>query len=171
MENLGSKLLLKTLPSCAWWRLPVPGRQTSPGGGHAQHRVYSLSHGQVPHSVVSSHLAIGKINFQQLFVAMSRPLVWIFRREKLSSETRVVYPCCEFKYLLRCAGFSPSLPSATFMLAQWGRWLALLTVLMLPNFSFLMLAYIDSVLMSPVFGSNLSSVSSCRLAYCPSPFL
>lgn len=171
MENLGSKLLLKPLPSCAWWRLPVPGRQTSPEVGQAQHCVYSLSHGQVPHSIVSSHLAIGKINFQQLFVAMSRPLVWIFRREKLSSETRVVYPCCEFKSLLRCAGFSPSLPSATFMLAQWGRGLVLLTVLMLPNFSFLMLAYIDFVLMPPGFGSNLSSVSSSRLAYCPSPFL
>lgn len=88
MENLSSKLLLKTLPSCAWLRLPVLGRQTSPGVAHAQHRVYSFSHGQVLHSVVSIHLAIGKLNFQQLFVAM----VLILWHEKLSSRNQSSIP-------------------------------------------------------------------------------
>lgn len=61
MENLSSKLLRETLPSCARWRLPVPGRQTSPGVAREQHRVYSLSHRQAQFSaIVCSHVkAIG----------------------------------------------------------------------------------------------------------------
>lgn len=110
--NLGSKLLLKTLPyfSCAWWRLPLSGRQKSPGVAHTC-------------SVVSIHLIMGKLYFRQPSVVVLRLLGWILWCEKLSSGNQKGMPLLwvYIPYLPWCGGQFPSFPSVTFMLAQWWR--------------------------------------------------